>query len=217
VWYDDKRITVIKQGKGFRPYFLDKQTIIYNLLFNGDPSFSRPLFLHAGVEDEGERTIFFRVSSMKSLDHISGIIVFVLGSAVFLNSLTYPIGTLRKPGGGLFPLIASILVMGLSVLMTVQGFRTRERGKAARVSFFSEKEAPRRIILGFAALLAYRYLLPIIGFAPSSCFFIFLLSKFLGNYGWKVSLVFSFVTAIGAYYLFQLWLRIPMPSTLLGI
>jgi hypothetical protein len=150
-----------------------------------------------------------------NLDRISGIFLFLLGVAVFVKSLTYPLGSFRKPGGGLFPLIASILLMGLSVLLTVQAFTSKEGKKTFGVPFFPEKEAPKRILFGFAALLAYRYLLPVIGFGPSTFLFIFILSKFLAKYGWKVSIFFSMVTAVAAYYLFQVWLKIPMPIPLL--
>ena len=67
-------------------------------------------------------------------DRISGFLLFALALAVCLKSLTYPLGDFRRPGGGLFPLIASILLMGLSVLLTVQAFR----GKGGE----GEKEAP---------------------------------------------------------------------------
>ena len=146
---------------------------------------------------------------------MSGIFLFLLGLGVCWKSLTYPLGSLRRPGGGLFPLIASILLMGLSAAITAQAFLGRDSGKDVRASFFPEKEAPRRIFFGFAALLGYRYLLPVFGFAPATCFFIFILSKFLGKYGWKASLFFSLLTAVAAYYLFEVWLKIPMPRTML--
>lgn len=150
-------------------------------------------------------------------DRITGIFLCALGAAVFLKSWTYPLGTLRKPGGGLFPLIASVLLMGLSVLLTLQAFRRREGEKTAQTPFFAAKEAPRRIILGFAALIGFRYLLPAIGFAPSTCLFLFFLSKYLGNQGWKVCAAFSLTSALAAYYLFEVWLKIPMPQPFWGI
>jgi hypothetical protein len=153
---------------------------------------------------------------MMNRDKISGIFLFGLAVAVFLKSLAYPLGTLRKPGGGLFPLIASILLMGLSALLTIHAFRGKETDKASQAPFFSEKEAPQRILLGFAGLLGYRYLLPVIGFAPSTAAFIFFLSRFLGRYGWLVSAGFAAATALAAYYLFQVWLKIPMPRTIFG-
>jgi putative tricarboxylic transport membrane protein len=150
-------------------------------------------------------------------DQISGIFLFALGVGVFWKSLTYPLGTLRKPGGGLFPLVASVLLLGLAALLTIQAFRGKEDDRDSRLSFFPEKEAPRRILLGFAGLLAYRYLLPVIGFAPSTGVFIFFLSRFLGKYSVAFCLVFAAITAVFSYYLFQVWLKIPMPIPIFGI
>ncbi len=149
-------------------------------------------------------------------EKITGIFLFGLGLAIFLKSLAYPLGTLRRPGGGLFPLIASLFLMVLSTILAVQAFRGREVDASARTPFFPEKESPRKILLGFASLLGYRYLLPVIGFGPSTAVFIFFLSRFLGKYGWGASFFFSAVTGIVAYYLFQVWLKVPMPRPIFG-
>ncbi len=154
---------------------------------------------------------------MKNLDRISGIILFALGLGVFLKSLTYPIGSFRSPGGGLFPLIASIILMILAGVMTMQAYFKKDSGEPGPTSFFTSKEAPKRILYGFISLLAFRYLLPVIGFGPSTFVLILMLAKFLGHYDWKVSILFSVVTAVVAYYLFQIWLKIPMPPSILRI
>ena len=150
-------------------------------------------------------------------EQISGIFLCGLGVAVFLKALTYPLGTLRKPGGGLFPVVASVLLIGLAGLLTIQAFRGKRRGQVPRTPFFPDKEAPRRILFGFAGLLGYRYLLPVIGFAASTGVFIFFLTRFLGRYGWAVSVGFALITALISYYLFQVWLKIPMPIPIFGI
>ena len=153
---------------------------------------------------------------MKNLDRLSGIILFLLGLGIFLKSLTYPIGSFRSPGGGLFPLLASILLMALAGSLILQAFWKKDKGEASPASFFSSKEAPKRILLTFIALLGFRYLIPIIGFGPSTFLFILFLGKFIGHYSWKVSIFFSLVTAVVAYYLFEVWLKIPMPRTIIG-
>ena len=151
---------------------------------------------------------------MKS-DRISGIVIFAMGAAVCVTSISYPIGTLQKPGGGFFPLIASILLLGLSGVFIFQSFTGKGGENSGVVSFFPGKEARKRILCGFAALLGYRYLIPVIGFAPATAVFIFFLGKFLEGYSWRRSIFFSVATAISAYYLFQVVLKIAMPIPLL--
>jgi len=152
---------------------------------------------------------------MKNLDLISGIILLVAGVAVFMQSLSYPIGTFRTPGPGLFPLIASVLLLGLSAALTLQAILPKKGAAIAPAPFFPEKGAPRRIFLALAGMIGFRYLLPVIGFGPSTGMFTLFLVKFLGGYGWKMSLFYSAVSAVAFYYLFQVWLQIPMPRALL--
>jgi len=151
---------------------------------------------------------------MKS-DRISGIVIFAIGLGVCLTSLKYPIGTLPKPGGGFFPLLASIVLLGLSAVFIFQSFTAKAGENSSAGSFFPGKKAAKRIFCGFAALLAYRYLIPVIGFAPATAMFIFFLEKFMENYSWKKSIFFSLATAILSYYLFQVVLKIAMPIPML--
>lgn len=147
------------------------------------------------------------------LDRITGIFFSILGAAVVLSvSLSYPIGTLREPGGGFFPLIGSVLLLGLSLLLTFQSFfQKKDRPENADVLFFPSRETPWRILSVFIALLGYRYLLPVIGFAPITGVFIFFLARFLGHFSWTISVIFGVATAIVSYYLFQVVLKVPMP------
>jgi len=149
------------------------------------------------------------------LDRICSIFFTILGvTVVFAVAFSYPIGTLQKPGGGFFPLIGSIMLLGLSLVLTVQSFVKKDRTKGEDAPFFPASEAPQRIFFVFAALLVYRYLLPVIGFAPVTGLFILFLAKFLGHFGWKTSIVFSLMTAVVSYYLFQVVLKVPMPIPL---
>ncbi len=150
---------------------------------------------------------------MNKIDCISGLFLLVLGIGIFLASFTYPIGTLRAPGGGLFPLLASILLMALAGVITIQAFMKKQ--EETTQPFFSGKEALKRVLIGLVALLGFRYLLPFIGFGFSVFLFVLFLAKYLGHYNWKVSLLFSALTAVAVYYLFQVWLKIPMPTPLL--
>jgi len=153
---------------------------------------------------------------MKSLDRISGIILFLLGLGICLKSVTYPVGSFKAPGGGLFPLLISIILMGLSGLMTIQTFGEKDKWEALKGSFIPRKDSYRKIFIGVIAMLSFRYLLPVIGFALSSFIFIFFVATFLSKYRWNVSLLFSVLTTLVFYSLFQLWLKVPMPQTIFG-
>lgn len=144
-------------------------------------------------------------------DRISGIVIFAIGVAVFLGSLSYPVGTLQKPGGGFFPLLSSVLLLVLSGVFIFQSFMGKRGKSPDAASLFPGKKAAKRIFCGVAALVGYRYLIPVIGFAPATAVFIFFLSKFLEQYSWGKSVFFAVGAASLSYYLFQVVLKIPMP------
>jgi putative tricarboxylic transport membrane protein len=154
---------------------------------------------------------------MRYLDSISGLILFLFGLTICLISRSYPLGSLHAPGPGLFPLLASILLMAFSSMLVIQPLLKKKGAESSKALFFPGKEAPWRILLAFVSLVAYRYLLPFIGFGPCTFVFFLLLVKRLGHYQWKVSLLFSILAALGAYFLFQVWLEVQMPIGIFGI
>jgi hypothetical protein len=102
--------------------------------------------------------------------------------------------------------------VGLVLNSYIKGEEVPQRG-----SFFPSKESPKRILYGIISLVAFRYLLPVLGFAPSTFLLIFFMGILLSHYNWKVSIIFSLLTAVVSYYLFQIWLGIPMPIGIIGI
>ncbi|HSR11760.1 MAG TPA: tripartite tricarboxylate transporter TctB family protein, partial [Thermodesulfobacteriota bacterium] len=74
-----------------------------------------------------------------------------------------------------------------------------------------------RVAIGVVSLVGYRYLLPVLGFAPDSFLFVFLLTRALGRHGWVTTSLFSAATAAACYLVFQIFLKIPMPKGIFGI
>ena len=134
----------------------------------------------------------------------------------FGRILELPRRDAAEAGGRLFPLLAAALLLVLSVVFTFESF-TRHTDTRHAPPFFPAHETPRRILLGLAALVAYRYLIPVFGFAPSTALFIFALSRFLENASWMRSLVFALATGTASYYLFQVVLKIQMPVPMLRL
>ena len=154
---------------------------------------------------------------MKSLDLISGLVLLGFGILILVKSLEYPIGNLQMPGAAVFPILATFLLIAISGAIVISSFFKLKSDKTSCVSSPQLGKTFGRVVVGVGALLAYRYLLTFIGFAPACFLFIFFLAKALGRYSWKNSLLFSVVTAIVCYYLFQTLLKIPMPGGIFGI
>lgn len=154
---------------------------------------------------------------MQKFDRLSGFVLFSFGLLVGMKSLTYPLGTLRSPGAGLLPLSASILIMFISGLLVILTFIRKSENEKTKGSFFTAKEAPQRVLLGFFSLVGFRYLFPFLGFAPSAFLFVFFLARCLGHYSWRAAFSLSALTALLSYCLFQVWLNVQMPKGIFGI
>lgn len=153
---------------------------------------------------------------MKDRDFAAGIILFLIGLGACLKSLTYPIGSVSSPGAGIFPILSSIVLMGLSGALIMPSLLKKKNGENPQRSFFNEKVGLRQVLSGILALVIFRYLLPVFGFALSTVVLIFYLTKLLGDYSWKFSFFFSLITAFLAFLLFEIGLKIPMPKGMIG-
>ena len=154
---------------------------------------------------------------MKSLDRVSGLVLLVFAVAVLAKSTEYPLGNLQMPGAAVFPILASSLLIVIAGAIAIRGFSKPGKDPGSSESAALSRKTFGRIAAGVGALVAFRYLLTFIGFAPACFLFILFLAKALGRFTWKSSLVFSAVTAVTCFYLFQVILKIPMPGGIFGI
>lgn len=153
---------------------------------------------------------------MKKRDFFSGFILFIFGIIVFISSMNYPFGVLNMPGAGFIPRIASLILIVISGFIIISSI-TKKSGDIPKQKFFSVKGAPKRVIIASGAFFAYRLLFPIIGFIPTNFLFFLFITHSLGHHSWKTSFIFSFLTTTFAYILFQVFLKIPMATSILGI
>ncbi len=147
---------------------------------------------------------------------IGGVLVFLFGAATVYYSLRMPIGTFRAAGSGLFPLGLGILLMGLSSVFVVKSWvmgRPAE-GKEPR------SEVPRSTmrVLVFTCTIALATLLfKDLGYPLLSFLLLLALLRILGVRRWATLLSLSLLTATGAYFLFIVWLKIPLPKGWIGL
>lgn len=153
---------------------------------------------------------------MEKNDFMTGFALLIFGLLVFIRSMGYPFGEIHNPGAGFVPCITSLILIIISLFIMVNAYRRifKEKRNSPDKTFFSTQEGPKRIVLAFASLLAYRLLFPVLGFIPTNCLFFLFVTRSLGYFSWKVSLVFSFLSTGIAYLLFQVFLKIQMPAAM---
>jgi hypothetical protein len=152
-------------------------------------------------------------------DFFSGFTLLIFGVAIFIGSMGYPFGEIDNPGAGFVPRIASLLliVISLSIMIVAYQKSFAGKGSTAHGRFFSTRDGPKRIILACAFLLAYRLSFPILGFILTNFLFFLLVTRFLGDFRWRISFAFSFLSTFMAYLLFQGFLKIQMPPGIFRI
>ena len=145
---------------------------------------------------------------------------FVFGAVTAALALQYPLGTLRAPGSGFFPLALGLVLMGLAA---AQAIKLRlERPAAAPPAAAPAGATPRRVdeaarrvllFIGVAALAAA--LLQPIGYVASGALLMVGLLRVFGV-RWGVAALIAALSAVASHFLFVQVLGIPMPAGPLG-
>ncbi len=118
-------------------------------------------------------------------------------------SAGYGLGSLQRPGPGLWPFLVSVLIAGLAVLLLVVG-----RGLTDAEKFTRSSVLP---VIGIATFIGLGVLMPIIGFELPALALCVVWLRFLGGETWRSTVVVSVLTVAAFYALFIYGLRIPLP------
>ena len=115
----------------------------------------------------------------------------------------YGLGSLRRPGPGLWPMVCSLLVVAFSVVLLVISRRWTDSERFTRSSVLPGVALVTLVVLGF--------LLPVIGFEIPALLLCVVWLRFLGGESWRSTVVVSVCTVAAFYALFLYGLRIPLP------
>jgi hypothetical protein len=144
---------------------------------------------------------------------------FVFGVITAALSLQYPLGTLRAPGSGLFPLALGLTLMALAAAHAVKLRLAQPRQAppqpAPEAAAGARADARRRVALFVAVMALATVLLPRIGYVASSFLLMLGLLRVL-NVRWGLATLIAVAAAIASHFLFVRWLSIPMPPGPLG-
>ncbi|WP_081808977.1 tripartite tricarboxylate transporter TctB family protein [Mycobacterium sp. URHB0044] len=124
-----------------------------------------------------------------------------LGGAVFAYG--YGLGSLNKPGPGLWPFIVSVVIAALSAILLVVGRRLGDSEAFTRSSALP--------VIGAITFVAFGLLLPVTGFEIPALALCVIWLRFLGGESWRNTLIISVLTTATFYLLFLYGLRIPLP------
>jgi hypothetical protein len=134
------------------------------------------------------------------------------------QSFRLPMGVMRDPGAGFFPLMIALVTGLLALLALGEALRDKQEPMAA------QSEAPGstarfrwwNIAVILAALIAYALTLTTVGFLVNTFLFMLLLLKVIEPQTWKKSLVASVITAVASELFFNVMLNAQIPKGILG-
>jgi hypothetical protein len=151
----------------------------------------------------------------------SAIALFLFGLLTAALSLQLPIGTLRAPDSGFFPLSLGLLLMGLALGHGVQ-LRLAGRSAAPAEGAAAPKPKPAvdgatvRVLLFMGVVVAATALLKPIGYVGASFLLMLGLLRVLGLRRWSIAGLIAAASAAASYVVFVQWLKIPLPAGPLG-
>jgi len=131
---------------------------------------------------------------------VAGIAVGASGAVLAFG---YGLGSLDKPGPGLWPFVISVLIAALSVVLLVVG-----RGFTDSEAFTASSWLP---VAGIVTFVAFGVLMPLVGFEIPALLLAVVWLKFLGGESWRNTVIIAVLTVATFYFLFLYGLRIPVP------
>jgi putative tricarboxylic transport membrane protein len=137
---------------------------------------------------------------------VAALVVLALGLGAAWLSYGYGLGSLRRPGPGLWPFVVSVLIVVLAVVLLVVGRDLDDAEKFTRASLL--------VLVGAATFVGLGLLLPTIGFEIPAVLLGIVWLRFLGGESWRSTIVISLATTAAFYLLFLYALKIPLPHLL---
>ena len=134
--------------------------------------------------------------------YLSGAVPLLIGAFSLIYSYSLGLGNVSDPGPGLWPFIASIVVVLSSIVVTITWSGDYESFATKNTLYGS---------LSVLAITSYILLIISIGFFISSFLFFVSWLKFMNGETWVTSLAVAIVGTVGAYILFVALLGITVP------
>jgi putative tricarboxylic transport membrane protein len=145
-------------------------------------------------------------------DIIGSVVLILLGIGVVIESIRLHVGTPLMPQPGFFPFLGGLLLVGLSLVLLVQGWLGRDKVPLHPQEAFGEWRRPLILIVGmsvYTAVLEWLgYVLPTIALSA-------VILRVLGVTSPKVLIVASVGLSVGTYVLFGRILGIDLPAGVL--
>lgn len=134
---------------------------------------------------------------------VGAVVGLVVGTAGAVLAYGYGLGSLSKPGPGLWPFVVGIVITALSAALLLVGRRLADAEAFSRSSV--------QPAIGVVTFVVLALLMPVIGFEIPALALCVVWLRFLGHESWRNTVVISVLTTTAFYLLFLYGLGIPLP------
>ncbi len=143
-------------------------------------------------------------------EQVSGVIWFIVGTIIAVVSIQYGLGSFQSPEVGFMPFLAGSAICFFSFIIFIHGNLQQKQGVRWKPMLGGLKWKRSFIVL--ASLLAYALLLQQLGFFLCTGIFLALLFRVVEPLRWSVVILGSIVADLGAYGIFEFWLKAQLPK-----
>jgi len=130
-------------------------------------------------------------------------VTLAIGCVGAVLSYGYGLGTLRRPGAGLWPFSVCLVITVLSLVLLAAGRHLRDSERFSRTSLL--------VLAGLVTFVGLGLLISLIGFELPALALCVVWLRFLGGESWRSTAAVSVVTVAAFYLLFLYALSIPLP------
>ena len=149
-------------------------------------------------------------ASRISLELVFDFLLLVLGLLILFVSVKDGLGSLSRPGTGMYPLFIAISILVFGGVVLVKKIRS-----GGGQPLFAEGTI-MTFILMFATFALWIVIMPLLGYVIVTFLATYAFCKVMKLEGWVKPLILSATTAIFIYVLFDYWLYIDLPRGVLG-
>jgi putative tricarboxylic transport membrane protein len=143
-------------------------------------------------------------------ERIAHLFIVILSILMMILSVSYGLGTLRKPGAGLYPFTIGLFIFPLSLSLFVSSMRSKKKAP-----ILNRREI--KTFLSFIGACVFWILaMPYLGYPIVTLLSTFFISKVMKLEGWLKPFILSAGTALFVFILFDYWLYIDLPRGVLG-
>ena len=154
---------------------------------------------------------------MVKKNSIGGGVGIFVGFVFLYGSIKLGLYNESGPLAGLFPLIASIILIFLSTITFISSI-TREKEKIeGNQNFFPEKESIKRVLGVVFSLIFYQVVFEKLGYFLSTLIFTIFLLKVFEPKKWTTIFKISILITVLSYILFVYLLHVRFPKGIFGI